>query len=564
MSIVADASEQQYDHAQFGLASPSAFLLQERLESMTESRLSVSSSGWFHPPSLLVRVEIVALVLMIAAGLVAWAAGLYSLGYDYDEVMRAHSIWLVAQGLRPYRDFLDCHPPYFALLAPILPRNPVDPCALLWTLRLLSAAGNLLFLGGLAALGASSVTSGRLWGLLGLAAVALHPTILAFLVEFRIDGWGYALATWSIYRFRRLRPGVYRQFELGVLTGISTLLLCPKLALLSPLIIVFDQLGSWRSVRSCVRAAAAYVAGAGVACGLFALYLAWQGIEFDRMYQMVVRYNAVHNANAGYRFRLLQSLVNNKSLFWVILAGVIGWAVSRFRHGSGSRADAYLPALAVWLGIQAFLVAYPFKQYYAPWFLFASIFLVFLGRGVSELLGRAGVLVFLTACIVTALADLGAAQSLLNSNEAATHRLLIRWMNNVTRPEDRVVASPPLHPIDRYDTFFLWFNTFDPSGFDAERILERIPPYQGYVSPGRFRKELEDHPPAIVVLSGDWRIVPYTSGQWAALTDFLRQHRYQAVPVGPAWFALRPDRFEQARSVGLLEGAVGRWASPRG
>ncbi len=507
---------------------------------------------------MLVRAQIVALVLMIACGLLAWAAGLCWLGYDHDEVMRAHSIWLTAQGLSPYRDFLDCHPPYFAILAPILRGNPVDACATLWMLRLQSAAGNLLFLGGLAALGASSVTSGRLWGLLGLAAVALHPTILVFLVEFRIDGWGYALATWSIYRFRRRRPRVYREFELGLLTGTSTLLLCPKLALLAPLIIVFDQFVSWKSVQSCVRAGAAYLAGAGVACGLFALYLAWQGIDFDRTYKMVVRYNAIHNANAGYRFRLLHSIVNNKSLFWVILAGVISWAVSRFRQGSGSRADAYLPALAVWLGIQAFLVAYPFKQYYAPWFLFASIFLVFLGRGVSDLLGRAAVVVFLTVCIVTALVDLGAAQSLLTTDEAATHRMLIRWMNNVTRPEDRVVASPPLHPIDRYDTFFLWFNTFDPSWFDAERILERIPLFQGYNSPGRFRKELEDHPPAIVVLSGDWRLTPHTPGQQAALTDFLGQYRYHAVAVGPAWFALRPDRFEQARSVGLLEGAVGR------
>ena len=123
------------------------------------------------------------------------------------------------------------------------------------------------------------------------------------------------------------------------------------------------------------------------------------------MYQMVVRYNWLHNANAGYEVRLLQSIVHNTTLFWATLAGVICWAVRCFRHGSGSRDDAYLPALAVWLAIQAFLVAYPFKQYYAPWFLFASIFLVFVGQALSDLLGRGSVAVFLTVCIVTALVD---------------------------------------------------------------------------------------------------------------------------------------------------------------
>ncbi len=278
-----------------------------------------------------------------------------------------------------------------------------------------------------------------------------------------------------------------------------------------------------------------------------ALYLACLEIDFDGAYQMVFRYNAVHNANAGYQARLLNSIVQNTTLFWAILAGLICWAVSRIRQGSGSRADAYLPALAVWLGVQALLVAYPFKQYYAPWFLFASIFLVFLGRALSDLFGRTSVAVFLTVCIVTAFVDLRAAQSLLTADEAAGQHLLLRWMNSVTLPEDRVVASPPLHPIDRYDTFFVWFNTSDPSGFDAERILQQIPSFQECVSTEEFRQELEEHPPAMVALSGDWRFVPNTAGQQAALTDFFRHHPYHAVHKGPAWFALRPDRFEQAQ-----------------
>ena len=530
---------------------------------MTETPRNLSSGVQGRSArSLGAPVESVILVLTIACGLATWAVGLGTSGYDYDEVMRADSIWLAAQGLRPYRDFLECHPPYFALLSPVVWIYPDDPCALLWSLRMLSATGNLLFLGGLAALGASSVASGRLWARLGLTVVAFQPAILQFLVEFRIDGWGYALAVWSIYRFRRLPRGDYRNFELGVLTGIASLLFCPKLALLPPLIILFEQLVTWESVRGGVRAAVAYIAGAGVGAGLFALYLIWQRIDLDRTWEMLVHYNAITNTSLSNRLSLLTSIVTIGALFWVILAGLIAWAVDHVRHRS--RPDAYEAALAVWLVVQALLVGYPYKQYYAPWFLFASAFLVYLGRGLSDLLGCAGVVVVVIACAMTVLADYRAARTWSHFGEARTHNRLIRWMNRVTRREDRVVASHPLHPVDRYDGFFVSFNNYDPRGFDTESILAQMPMFQEHVTAGRFGKELEDHPPALVVLSGDWRMVPYTSGQRIALSDFLRRHGYRSVQVQNARFALRPDRLEQARRAGLLDVGVEPLVAPPG
>ncbi len=520
----------------------------------------------FRPPQpahrLIARAEALLLLLTITTGFGAWAVGIWTLGYDYDEVMRTHSIWLAAQGLCPYRDFLDCHPPYFALLAPIARRCARDPCALLLSLRIASAAANILFLGGLAALGASSVASGRLWAVLGLVLVAFHPAVLEFLAEFRIDGWAYALTAWSLYRFRRLPRGIYRDFELGVLTGIASLFLCPKLALLPPLVILSEQVVNWQSARSAACAGLSYAAGGGVAAGLFALFLKWQGIDFDRAFQMVVRYNAISNSNLGFRFGLLQNILHIKVLFGMILAGLLAWAARHFRHGS--RPDADLVALAAWLVIQTLFVSYPYKQYYAPWFLLASVFLAYLGQGLCGLLGCARVPVFVMACAVSVLADCEAARRWSDIDRARTDQRLIRWMNRVTRPEDRVVASPPLHPIDRYDSFFLWFNTLDPGGFDAEQILSRLPSYRRDASPGRFVEELEEHPPALVVLSGDWRIVPYTSGQREVLTDFLRRHAYMAVQVGTVRFALRPDRFEQARDDGLLEPVLGPSAAPPG
>ena len=221
-----------------------------------------------------------------------------------------------------------------------------------------------------------------------------------------------------------------------------------------------------------------------------------------------------------------------------------------------SLADGYESALAVWLVIQALLVAYPYKQYYAPWFLLAAGFLVYLYRDMAILLGSPRMLVLLTVCGLPVAADFKMARRWSDLAIAQKDQAIVKWMNRVTRPGDRVVASPPLHPIDRFDSFFIWFNTLDHRGYDSERILGQLPIYQKSVTSERFRRELADHPPALVVLSGDWRIVPYTKGQQAALSECVRRAGYIAVTVGSASFALRTDRFQAAQRDGLLE-AVG-------
>src|SRR4051812_5217395 len=144
------------------------------------------------------------LVLLIAGLVYAWGIGIGHRQYDYDEVQRAHSVWLASRGLRPYSEMFEVHPPYFILLTPAF-RIWSDPCDLLLALRLFGAAGNLAFLGSLVALGWSGVVCGGRWACLGVACVAFHPKILDYLIEFRIDGWGYALASWALVLFLR-RP----------------------------------------------------------------------------------------------------------------------------------------------------------------------------------------------------------------------------------------------------------------------------------------------------------------------------------------------------------------------
>ena len=218
-----------------------------------------------------------------------------------------------------------------------------------------------------------------------------------------------------------------------------------------------------------------------------------------------------------------------------------------------SLGDGYESALAVWLVIQVLLVAYPYKQYYAPWFLFAAGFLVYLYRDVSNLVGNPRVLVLLTVCGLPVAADLKMARRWSDLAIAQMDQALVKWMNRVTRPGDRVVASPPLHPIDRFDSFFIWFNTLDHRGYDSERILGQLPLYQNSITSERFRRELarsSSRTGCPVRRLANRALYQRAASSPLRLCAYGRLHGSYG---GSAWFALRPDRFQAAQRDGLLE-----------
>jgi hypothetical protein len=522
----------------------------EMNRSRSDDDASGSSPARSRGRSLLGFVEWGMLALVIAAGMVAWGVGIVHRDYDYDEVQRAHSVWLSSRGLRPYVEMFEVHPPYFVLLTPIL-RGRTDPCDVLRALRLFGAVGNLLFLGGLVALGWTSMTRGGRWAWLGLAYVAFHPKVLDYLVEFRIDGWGSALAAWSLVVFLRRPLARWRFATFGVLSGIATLFLCPKLAILPPLVVGFELVRVRPSARVAVRSCAAYGFGLGIAGLGFALYLAANRIALDRTYLLLFRYHTLSNAHSSYRNGLLRQIVGTPLLLAPIVLGAFAWVWDVVKRRSF--ADAYPPALGAWLVIQSLMVAYHYKQYYAPWFLFASAFVILLGRALDALWRPLGALAFVAACGITIVPALGIAQLWDRYSPARGHCALIRALNVLAGPEDRVVAPPPAHPIGRRDVFFLWFNTSDPEGYDSERILESLPPYRSLVSPEQNQAALQAHPPAFVILDSGPFAAPYPEGQWKALLEFLPRHGYRVVRLGGQRLALRPDRFARLRGGGLFE-----------
>ena len=484
-----------------------------------------------------VRLGAILIGLVIICGGVAWAVGLRNHGYDFDEVQRAHSIWMTSQGLRPYQDFLECHPPYFSLLSPVM-RAHFDPGSVLLALRLIAAAGNLLLIAGLLTAAVSIAGAGRYEAWLATAVVAFHQSVLQFLIEFRIDGWGYAIAVWSIVRLAGSRRS-WRYVEFGLTTGIATLLFCPKLTLLSPLVVVFE-VAKLRSVRDVLRVIGTYGLGLVAACVAFWLYLTANGISLERTYEFLVRYHLLANSHSGFGFGLFRSVAAVPLLGIPLLASALVWLFGRVR--TRTLPDAFTGAVAVWLVLSLISVSYPYKQYSAAWFLFASALLPFLAVGLNRLPRGVVAVMFASLCALSAYGSVAEARAWAAVPAAQQQAAVLRFMNEAADPTDRVVATPPCHPIDRRDASFIWFNTVDPAGYGTEGILGSSQKLREIVSEERYRQELDAMPPAFVVVQF-WALYP--PRQRFVLERFVEERGYIPANVGNVQFAVRPDRYDR-------------------
>jgi hypothetical protein len=488
-----------------------------------------------------------ALTIAVVTGALAWGVGVVYRGYDYDEVLRAHEVWSVSQGLRPYHDFFDCHPPYFVLLTPIV-RLCVDPYHCLVALRVCATVGNLAFLAGLAAIGVASVNSGRLWAVLGTAVVAFHPNVLRFLTEFRIDGWGYAIGVWSLIRFVRAEAtggvGLARSAEMGLLTGLASLLFCPKLALFPPMIVFFAAARARNGPRGMLRPCVGYALGTGLAGLAFLSLLAVLRLDLGRTVSLVFlcmkKYNDYYIQRFGHG--LLKEAVGSPWLSPLVATGFCAWIAQCVRRKS--LPDPYHAGLVAWLAVQLMIVAFPYKQYVAPWFLFASGFVAFLGPVMERAPRGWEMLVFVAACGLSVYGSATQATSWSRENAAGYERSVIRLLDKLARPGDYVVASSPHHPLYRRDVFYLAVSTLD-HGYDADRILDDLPALRSQVTAEHYRQELEGHPPAFIHLQNGNEPMPYSDRQNDVIKAYVRDHAYHTVRVAGIVLAVRPDRLDR-------------------
>lgn len=499
------------------------------------------------------------LVALGLAALTAGALGLLHRAYNYDEVLRAHSVWLTAQGLKPYRDFFEAHPPYFPLLA-WASRWSGEPRTYLTALRLIGLLGNLLFLGGLLRLGGPGVADRR-WVWLGLGVVVLEPQVLDYLTEFRADGWGNGLTAWGLVLFRRVGAAGWRAFGLGAAAGFAGLLLCPKLVLLPPLVVLWDVSRPGTDRRRRFHVAGAFVAGLAAAGALVVVDLVANGIGIGGAFDGVVRYNAAINAHSGFGYGLAREVRDRWPLAVAAAVGAAVWAAGAARRREWP--DPFLAGAATWLALQPALVSAPYKQYVAPWFLVAGLFVGLPGAALSARRRRLGAVVF-GALVVAGVAVAGASAVRLAAGRGAEAQLrAIGWIRRVTRSREAVVVDPQFHPIDRPDTFWFWVNTYDPGGFDGERAAATVPSFRANVTDEHYRAELRARPPVLALIDAGAVPLLYPPRQQMVLARFLRDSGYRVVSAGGLRFALDAAAYERASRLGLADERVPPRVGPR-
>ena len=328
------------------------------------------------------------------------------------------------------------------------------------------------------------------------------------------------------------------------------------------MIFVFEQIRRHASFKDAMRDFAMYAIGLGAAGGLFGCWLAANGINLNLAFACIVQYNSLYNIQSGFGHGLLHQIVSLPVLTLPILVAFLSWTIHCFR--TKSFPAAYPAALALWLPIQAVLVSYPYKQYYGPWFLFASGFFPFfysalvtftkrtaptvLAWASNHTITKLGVFsryaataVFFGLCSLSISESAVTAHTWFQSHELQNHEDFLRTINKIANPEDYIISMPPLHPVDRRDTFYVCFNTLDPAGHDTEEILGQIPLLCDFVSDEYYREELRAHPPALVVFWSD----QYPRRQIAVINEFLQERGYISSAIENVTVAVRPDRSER-------------------
>jgi hypothetical protein len=482
-------------------------------------------------------------------GLGVWALGSERQALNYDEVLRAHSLWMTAHGQRPYRDFFEVHPPYFRLLSWMAVQSE-DPGASMSALRRFAGVGNGLFLVGvwmLAKRRSSEIVAALV--VFGLACGAAAD----FLVEFRVDGWGWAAVLWPIVLWDRRRKtsndnDTARLFARSLLTGatagIAVVLLNPKAALLLPSVAATTLLTNGSPLTHRLARAAPPILGMAVGVVLALVGLWASGEDLRILFDSTVRFNAMVNAHGFHGFglgkRLLADPIGLTSLLLTVVMGIAAW-----RNG-----DATAAGIAVWLSIQPVLVGSPYKQYAAPWLLLTAPFwaqaLHAGGRRLPGVVPLAGFAVAIVTVASTA--------RWMQDRAFDRHVAAIRWLQAAIPADDYVVGSPPYHPISRRDAFDLCWNTLDPHGRDAEWIFERMTWASAKLTDDAYREQLRRRPPALVVVRSEDMPEFYPRRQRAVLNEYVVRCKYRIVQAHGLTVAVRPDLAEPlADAAGRLQ-----------
>jgi hypothetical protein len=472
------------------------------------------------------------LTAVFLVGFTTWGMAIARLPSDYDEVYHAHAIWLIAQGDRPYHDFLGVHTPFLWYAAsPLLQWMPDSP-RMLFPLRIWAGVGILVWLAALISNIACNKSNISLrWMLAGLGVVLFSTPVLAYAVEFRPDAWAFALFYGALFLLRRqgTASASFARYAFFAFLATGATVACLKVAPFAAVFAVFDLL---RLIRGGSKLRAAFlgqVTGVGVGLAMAWLFLDWMQIDVNLMFQFTYQFQVMFENNTGFSHGLLRSLIANPLPLAVASAGLVSWGAHTIRTRKAP--DPFHASVIVVLVWELFQVHRPYKQYYGPWLLTAAPFIAYL-EPFYRLGGRRDcwrlVTVLVVGCGVAA-----ASFARIRQNELGF--LIQRLQERIAASSDErspIIAAPPFHPIVRRDVFYAWSRTTDPRGYTTERAMSDLG-YGDLVSVEHDRDDLGRRDPAVIVLPLPGEDL-YEPLQWQIISEFLRRHAesYDVVTEG--------------------------------
>jgi hypothetical protein len=427
--------------------------------------------------------------------------------YDHDEIQHAHLAWLVSVGQVPYRDFAVNHFPFlWILVAPLMRVLPESPMTLT-ILRGMALLLNMVFIGALGTLvGRGLQPKQRIWAIACFGLVVCSPQVLHYLIEFRPDPLGNALLF-----------GALAGLGLGGLKSKATTFVCGvglgTAALINtkyaPFLLVLGAVALIRFAPSGRRFwPPALVIGMGFSFALFsgAILLHWMHIPLDGAYQMVVAYNAAVEKARPFGFGLAAAVMQNWVWLAYSMAGLYGCAVLYLEQRR--QPGFFSIAILCFLVVALVTTTRPWKQYYVPWLLLAAYFPA---RSLPSFITRFSLPVqaVLALCFLTGVGIGFVKTGVTDPNGVGLPRAIqdrvFVWALQHVPPDGFVVATFPMHPVFRRDTFFKVVVDELGHGLDGfEQFMPQLvqPSCIEHFQRSGYEKELEDHPPTMILMQG--------------------------------------------------------------
>ncbi len=481
------------------------------------------------------------ITLVVLLGVAGFVSGATHRFFDYDEIYHAHATWLIAHGDRPFHDFQGSHLPFLwyplAVAWRVLPDSPTT----LLPLRFVAGLGTLLWVVGIAAcLTAVRREIPLRWVIVGFAAVAFYQSVIDYALEFRPDSWSNALLFFALFLVLTQRPAsVAKRYAIFGFLATLAVLASPKLFLLPAIFAVIDCDDHLRRRDHPGAVVVGYTIGVGAALLVGIAFLAIARVNPILAFDMSIEYQLAFESHNSFGLGLMESVLRQPLLVYLILGGGFAWADYLLRVGR--RASPYEIAVFMFLFVEIETVDRPYKQYYAPWFLVAATFVPFAGLFVEQTFKRVAPWCFAAAIALSGWSAWNTLRLFSQENQAADMLAFYDTLVRLSPADAAIVAYPPFHPVVRRDVFYAWSRTTDPGGYTTEPIMRalEIPGYSERFEPAYYRQQLDTTPPVVVVspVKGDSGYEPL---QWATLREYLAAERFKYALVDegllrPVW-----------------------------